>query len=235
MPSQHVGIVAVSPEGAALTYRQFHRHATQMTMPEDRPAVTMHGEPFDQYLRAISSQDWETVGVLLRRSAECLAAAGAHFCLTPDHVVQHAVQMAETGCPIPWLTMAQLLADQVGQDGRQSVGILGTRMVTNGSAYQTHLGLKGVKVMTPSPEEVDEIDSIIFQELVLGETREASRQRLGEVIGRLADRGAEAIVMGSSEVPLLLSRANCPLPLYDPGEIQVVTAVRMAAGGPEAA
>ncbi|MEQ8316685.1 MAG: amino acid racemase [Phycisphaerales bacterium] len=233
MPSQHVGIVAVSPEGAALTYRQFHRHATQMTLPDNRPSVTMHGEPFDQYLRAIGEQDWESVGVLLRRSAECLAAAGAQFCLTPDHVVQHAVQMAETGCPIPWLTMAQLLADQVGEDGRQSVGILGTRMVTNGSAYQTHLGLRGVKVMTPSPEEVDEVDSIIFQELVLGETREASRKRLGEIVGRLADRGAEAIVMGSSEVPLLLSSANCPLPLYDPGEIQVVTAVRMAVG-PEA-
>lgn len=228
MPSQHVGIVAVSPEGAVLTYRQFHRHATQMTMPEDRPCVTMHGEPFDQYLKAVADQDWETIGMLLRRSAECLAAAGANFCLTPDHVVQHAVQMAETGCPIPWLTMAELLADEVSREGRQSVGILGTRMVTNGSAYQTHLGLKGVKVMTPSPEEVDEIDSIIFQELVLGETRDASRQRLGEIIARLADRGAEAIVMGSSEVPLLLSKSSCPLPLYDPGEIQVVTAVTMA-------
>ncbi|UYV13378.1 MAG: amino acid racemase [Phycisphaera sp.] len=228
MPSQHVGIVAVSPEGAALAYRQFHRHATQMTMPEDRPCVTLHGEPFDKYLKAVADQDWETIGMLLRRSAECLAAAGADFCLTPDHVVQHAVQMAETGCPIPWLTMAELLADEVSQEGRQSVGILGTRMVTNGSAYQTHLGLKGVKVMTPSPEEVDEVDSIIFQELVLGETHDSSRQRLGEIIARLADRGAEAIVMGSSEVPLLLSRSSCPLPLYDPGEIQVVRAVQMA-------
>lgn len=228
MPSQHVGIVAVSPEGAALAYRQFHRHATQMTMPEDRPCVTLHGEPFDQYLKAVADQDWETIGMLLRRSAECLAAAGADFCLTPDHVVQHAVQMAETGCPIPWLTMAELLADEVSQEGRQSVGILGTRMVTNGSAYQTHLGLKGVKVMTPSPEEVDEVDSIIFHELVLGETHDSSRRRLGEIISGLADRGAEAIVMGSSEVPLLLSSSNCPLPLYDPGEIQVVRAVQMA-------
>jgi len=232
VPSQHVGIVAVSPEGAALAYRQFHRHATQMTMPEDRPSVTLHGEPFDQYLKAVADQDWETIGLLLRRSAECLAAAGADFCLTPDHVVQHAVQMAETGCPIPWLTMAELLADEVSNEGRQSVGILGTRMVTNGSAYQTHLGLKGVKVMTPSPDEVDEVDSIIFQELVLGETHDSSRHRLGEIIARLADRGAEAIVMGSSEVPLLLSRSNCPLPLYDPGEIQVVRAVQMASSGP---
>ncbi|GIW74068.1 MAG: racemase [Phycisphaerales bacterium] len=231
MAAQHVGIVAVSPEGAALTYRQFHRYATRMTMPDDRPAVTMHGEPFERYLQAISAQDWETVGSLLRRSAERLAAAGADFCLTPDHVVQHAVQMAETGCPIPWLTMAQLLADQVGQDGCQSVGILGTRLVTTGSAYQTHLGLRGVKVMTPSPEEVDEVDAIIFQELVLGETREASRQRLREIVARLADRGAQAIVMGSSEVPLLLSSQDCPLPVYDPGEIQVVAAVRLAMQG----
>ena len=233
MPSQHVGIVAVSPEGAAVTYRQFNRLATEMTPPGSRPPVTLHGEPFERYLTAIAEEDWQSVGELLRRSAECLAAAGADFCLTPDHVVQHAVQMAETGCSIPWLTMAQLLADEVGRDGRQRVGILGTRMVTNGSAYQTHLGLKGVKVMTPSPEEVDEIDSIIFQELVLGETREASRERLGEIIARLADRGAEAIILGSSEVPLLLSRSSCPLPLYDPGEIQVQTAVRIAAAGPD--
>ncbi|MGD1915871.1 MAG: aspartate/glutamate racemase family protein [Phycisphaerales bacterium] len=228
-PAQHVGIVAVSPEGAAVTYSQFHRLATQLTMPGNRPAVTMHGEPFEQYLTAIAEQDWETVGNLLRQSAECLASAGADFCLTPDHVVQHAVQMAETGCSIPWLTMAQLLANKVGEDGRERVGILGTRLVTNGSAYQTHLGLKGVKVMTPSPEEVDEVDAIIFQELVLGEAREASRKRLAGVIERLADRGAEAIILGSSEVPLLISQATCPLPLYDPGEIQVQTAVRMAA------
>jgi len=191
----------------------------------------MHGEPFEQYLIAIAEQDWETVGGLLRRSAECLAAAGADFCLTPDHVVQHAVQMAETGCSIPWLTMAQLLANKVGQDGRQRVGILGTRMVTNGSAYQTHLGLQGVKVMTPSPEEVDEVDAIIFQELVLGEAREASRERLAQVIEKLADRGAEAIVLGSSEVPLLISQSSCSLPLYDPGEIQTETAVRMSVDG----
>lgn len=229
MASQHVGIVAVSPEGAALTFRQFHRHATQMTMPEDRPCVTMHGQPFEHYLRAVAAQDWEAVGFLLRRSAEHLAAAGAHFCLTPDHVVQHAIQLAETGSPIPWLTMAQLLADQVGADGCQSVGILGTRLVTNGSAYQTHLGLKGVKVMTPTPEEVHDVDTIIFQELVLGETHESSRLRIVEIIRSLADRGAQAIVMGSSEVPLLISRTSSPLPLYDPGEIQVVKAVRLAA------
>ncbi|MCW5756374.1 MAG: aspartate/glutamate racemase family protein [Phycisphaeraceae bacterium] len=228
MAAQHVGIVAVSPEGAALTFRQFHRHATQMTLPEDRPCVTMHGQPFEYYLRALAVQDWETVGFLLRRSAEHLAAAGAHFCLTPDHVVQHAIQLAETGSPIPWLTMAQLLADQVGADGRQSVGILGTKMVTYGSAYQTHLGLKGVKVMTPSPEEVQDVDTIIFQELVLGETHASSRDRLLGIIGRLAERGAEAVVMGSSEVPLLINRSGSPLPLYDPGEIQVMTAVRIA-------
>ncbi|MEQ8843484.1 MAG: amino acid racemase [Phycisphaerales bacterium] len=235
MPSQHVGIVAVSPEGAAVTYRQFHRVATETTPPGQRPAVTMHGEPFEQYLKAISEQDWETVGALLRRSAECLAAAGADFCLTPDHVVQHAVQMAETGCSIPWLTMAQLLADEVGKEGCERVGILGTRMVTNGSAYQTHLGLKGIKVMTPSPDEVDEIDTIIFQELVLGETRDASRQRLAQIVEHLADRGAQAIILGSSEVPLLMSRSGSPLPLYDPGEIQVRLAVKMALGEPDAA
>lgn len=230
MASQHVGIVAVSPEGAALTFRQFHRHAMAMTLPEDRPCVTMHGQPFEFYLRAVAAQDWETVGFLLRRSAEHLAAAGAQFCLTPDHVVQHAIQLAETGCPIPWLTMAQLLADQVGADGRQSVGVLGTKLVTNGSAYQTHLGLRGVRVMTPTPEEVQEVDTIIFQELVLGETRDSSRVRLLEIIAGLAERGAEAVVMGSSEVPLLISRASSPLPLYDPGEIQVMTAVRLASG-----
>ncbi|MEO1008043.1 MAG: aspartate/glutamate racemase family protein [Planctomycetota bacterium] len=230
MPSHHVGIVAVSPEGAALAYRQFHRHASRLSATQTRPTVTLHGEPFDAYLECIAAHDWEGVGLLLRRSAEALAAAGAGFCLTPDHLVQHAVQLAESGSPIPWLTMAQLLADEVHGDGRTSVGILGTKLVTNGSAYQTHLGLRGVKVMKPSAEDVDVVDSIIFQELVRGVMNEASRRRLEDVMASFADRGAEAIVLASSEVPLLLSPVSCPLPVYDPGEIQMVTAVRMAAG-----
>jgi len=230
VPSQHVGIVAVSPEGAALTYRQFYRHACRLLPPEGRPRVTVHGEPFEQYLRAIDAGDWERVGELLRVSASRLAAAGAEFCLTPDHVVQHAIQLAETGSPIPWLTMPQLLADQVGRDGRRAVGIVGTRLVTNGSAYQTHLGLRGVKVVKPSASDTDEIDAIIFQELVLGEMLDASRRRVVDVCRGLGERGAEAVVLGSSEVPLLLSPQSCPLPVYDAGEIQVVAAVRMAAG-----
>lgn len=226
--AKHIGIVAVSPEGAALFYRQIFRRAAQMLESHDHPRVTLHNEPLALYIDAVKAGDWHAVGDLLRRSAEILATSGAAFCLTPDNAVQHGIHLAEAGSPIPWLTMPELVARALESDGRKVVGLIGTKMVTTASTYQTVLGLRGIQVLAPEPEEADDLDRIIFTELIYGEIKADSQAKVLRTIQNLAQRGCEAVILGSSEAPLLVTEANAPLPVYDAADLLARGAVQRA-------
>jgi aspartate racemase len=167
----------------------------------------------------VQAQDWHTVGELLRKSAEILFRCGAEFCLSPDNAVQHGIHLAESGSPIPWLTMPDLVARAVETDRRRVVGLIGTKMVTTGSTYQTHLGLRGIQVLAPEPAEADDMDRIIFDELVYGEIRPKSQFTVLRIIDNLAKRGCEGVILGCSEAPLLVTQENSHLPVYDSAEI----------------
>jgi aspartate racemase len=226
--TKHIGIVAVSPEGAALFYRQIFRRAAQMLEPHEHPRVSLHNEPLAFYIDAVKSGDWHAVGDLLRRSAEILANSGAVFCITPDNAVQHAIHLAEQGSPIPWLTMPELVAKAVEQDGRKVVGLVGTKMVTTASTYQTHLGLRGIQVLAPELSEAEEMDRIIFSELIYGQIRPESQAAVLKIIDQLAERGCEGVILGSSEAPLLVTQENAPLPVYDAADLLARGAVQRA-------
>lgn len=224
--TKHIGIVAVSPEGAALFYRQILRQATQLARDgHTHPRVTLHNEPLALYIDAVTAGDWHGVAELMARSARYLAGCGAQFVLCPDNAVQHAIHLAQSASPIPWLTMPELVAEAIAQDQRRVVGVLGTKWVTMASTYQTHLGLKGTKIVVPTPEDADTLDKIILGELVFGDVNTASQTRALEIVAHLADRGAEAVVLASSEIPLAVNATNCRLPLYDAADILARSAV----------
>lgn len=223
--NNHIGIVGVSPEGASIFYRLLSRHAGRLRAPNDQPRVSLHNEPLFLYIDAIRNNDWHAVGKYLRRSAEHVARCGAAFCLTPDNAVQHGVQLAEVGSPIPWLTMPDLVGEAITQDKRRIVGILGTKLVMHSSTYQTHLGLRGIQVLAPNPDEAEFVDRLIFDELIYGYSRPESHAMLVQIVQGLQAQGCEAIVLASSELPLVLQEDSCPLPLYDSAEILAEAAV----------
>ncbi len=226
--TKHIGIVAVSPEGAALAVRAISRQASKLLPPHEHPRVSMHNEPLAHYIDAIRADDWHSVGYLLRRSADILAGCGAQFVLTPDNAVQHGVHLAEVGSRIPWITMTDLVARAVERDGRKKIGLIGTRMVTYGSTYQTHLAIRGIQVLPPEPSEADLLDEIIFGELIYGKFRIESQRAVLGVIGHLAERGCEGVILGCSEAPLLVTPENAGLPVYDAADILAEGAVRYA-------
>lgn len=226
--SKHIGIVAVSPEGAALFYRHISRQASRLLGPNDQPRVSLHNEPLSLYIEALRKNDWHGVGRLLRRSAEILARCGAAFCLSPDNVVQHAVQLAEVGSPIPWLTMTDLVAQSIAEHKRKVVGVIGTKMVTHSSIYQTYLGIRGIQVLTPNDADSETIDQIIYGELIFGTSRPESRAAVLGVIQSLAEKGCEGVILACSEVPLLVTSENSPIPVYDPAEVLAEASVRRA-------
>lgn len=228
--TKHIGIVGVSPEGAALFYRQISRQAARLLPPNEHPRVSIHNEPLSLYIDAIRQNDWHAVGRLLRRSADILARCGAEFCLSPDNAVQHGVHLAEVGCPIPWLTMTDLVARAVESDKRRIVGLIGTRFVTGGSTYQTHLGMRGIQVLPPDPQDAETLDQIIFGELIYGHIRPESRQAVLDTINRLAGRGCEGVILGCSEAPLVVTADTSPIPVYDAADILAEGALKYARG-----
>jgi aspartate racemase len=226
--AKHIGIAAVSPEGAALFYRSIFRQAAQLLEPHQHPRVSLYNEPLALYIDAVRSNDWHAVGELLRRSAEILARSGASFCLSPDNAVQHGIHLAESGSPIPWLTMPDLVAKAVEADARKVVGLIGTKMVTTGSTYQTHLGMRGIRVLAPEPDEAEEMDRIIFSELIYGDIRPKSQVAVLRIIDHLAAKGCQGVILGCSEAPLLVTQENSHLPIYDAADILARGAVLRA-------
>ncbi len=227
----HIGIVAVSPEGASLCYRQIFRHASKLFPDREPPRITIHNEPLPMYIECVRADDWEGVADLLKKSVRVLHLSGCGFVLTPDNAVQHGVMIAEHDSPLPWLTMTDLVADALVTNQHQTVGILGTRYVTQGSAYQTALGLKGVKLQVPDGDDVDRLDEILFQELIYGSHSVASDRAFVEIANRLRDRGSEALIIAASELRLIIDEVELPIPTFDAADLLAVGAVIRAAEG----
>lgn len=217
--SGHIGIVAVSPEGAALFYQRVARRASHVLGDGRQPRITVHNEPLHDYLEAIRRDDWHAVGRLLRKSADHLVRCGAQVLATPDNVVQHGVSLAEVGSVVPWFTMTDLVAQSLGSDGRKKVGIIGTKLVTDSSTYQTHLGLKGIAIVPPEPRDTETLEAVIYGELIFGRLSAASAAFVRRLLDSFKERGCDGIVLALSEGGLLMEDVVSPLPVYDASSI----------------
>ncbi|GMV27413.1 MAG: hypothetical protein AMXMBFR58_34440 [Phycisphaerae bacterium] len=224
--AKHIGIVAVSPEGTALFYGQITRQLAKLAPPNDQPRITVHNEPVNAYIEAIRRGDWHGVARLLRRSADFLATAGAEICLVPDNIVQHALPLAQSGSPIAWLVMTDMVARSIEADRRRVVGVIGTKLVTESSTYQTALGMRGIQVLPPTADEAETLEQIIFGELLYGNIRPESRHAVHEIIRHFAARGCEGVILACSEAPLVVTSENSSLPVYDAADILAEGAVR---------
>lgn len=231
---KHIGIVAVSPEGSALCYRDIFRVAKRMVGDSGHPVVSLHNIPVEKYLAAVNQNDWPAVGAMLVQSAKILAGCGAEFCILPDNLMQNGVLLAQHSSPIPWLTMTDLVAEAVVRDGRRVVGLIGTKMVMLGSIYQSLLGIRRVQVLIPETGDAEELDRVIFKELLFGDVRPASQKRVLDIIASLKRNGCEGVILGCTEASLMINPENSPLPIYDAAELLADGAVRFALGNPGA-
>ncbi|MBL8745245.1 MAG: amino acid racemase [Phycisphaerae bacterium] len=232
---KNIGIVAVSPEGSANCYRIIGRRCSDISDPAQRPSVLLHNRPLSTYVEALNRGDWPRVAELLRESANALLHAGADFCVLPDNVCHHALPMAESGSPIPWLNMIDLVADALKNSGCKSVGLIGTRFVTSGSTYQIALGLRGMHLHVPPDDETTAIDHIIFDEAVHNRVKPASRDRVLSSVKNLKKRGCEALILGATEAGMLVNTAESPLPVFDPVDLLADAAIYHALGGRQGA
>jgi len=226
--AKHIGIVAVSAEGAALCYRTICAEAPQTLGPYNHPEITMHTLPFRDHVRHLEAGRWDEVGHLLLASARTLAAAGAEFLICPDNTVHQALDGIAAESPLPWLHIAAEVATVASQRGYRRVGVLGTRYLMEGPVYRAKLATAGIAYEIPDSDERRRINDAIFNELVCGRFDGATRADFGQIIGHLKERGCDAVVLGCTEIPLLIGDADSPLPTLDSTRLLARAAVRFA-------
>jgi aspartate racemase len=229
--AQHIGIVACSAEGAALCYRTICLEGTQFLGPHNHPEVSLHTHALALYMNCIYRNDWVGVAELILSSAEKLAKAGADFLICPDNTIHQAFDLVEHRSPRPWLHIAKEVAAEARRCHYKRLGVLGTRYLMEGPVYPEKLKAAGLDYRTPGPKEREHINQIIMDELVNAQFTERSLAYFVEVIRALGDEGCDSVVLGCTEIPLLVSPDSSPLPTLDSTRLLARAAVRKAVEG----
>jgi aspartate racemase len=211
----HVGIVACSAEGAALCYRTLCAEGAQFLGPHAHPEVSMHTHSLAEYVKHLDRQDWAGVGDLMLSSARKLASAGADFLICPDNTIHQALPHVLPHTPRPWLHIAEVVASEAAARGFRRVGLTGTHWLVDSEVYPEKLEARGIGAVRPPPEERREISRIIMEELVRGIFKADSIACFQRVIAGLQRAGCDAVVLGCTEIPLIIDDTNSPLPTLD--------------------
>jgi aspartate racemase len=226
----HIGIAACSAEGAALCYRTISMEARKRTGSYWHPEITMHTPPFSQYMAAIERGDWNAVGELILASAETLRRAGADFLISPDNTIHQALPRIQNRLPLPWLHIGDAVVSAARDRRHTRVGILGTRWLVESAVYPEKFDEARIAFVRPTPEERDECNHIIMQELTAGVIRPASVQYFQGVVRHFKERRCDAVLLGCTEVPLILSDENSELPTLNSTRLLALAALTRAMG-----
>jgi len=226
--AQHIGIVAGSAEGAALCYRTICLEAPAIMGEYNHPEITMNSSPMAEHMPHIRANNWEAVARLLAASAHKVARAGADFAICPDNTYHQSWEHLIPQSPIPWLHIAVAVAEEADRAGYTRLGILGTKYLMEGPVYPG--ALAEFKIEREIPDEADRqrINEIIFNELVNGIFPESSRHYFNEVTEKLKARGCDAVVLGCTEIPLIVRPDDCRLPTLDSTRLLARAALRRA-------
>jgi aspartate racemase len=226
---RHIGIVGCSAEGAALCYRTLCTEGPQQFGPNAHPEVSLHTPSLADYVDCLMRSDWRGVAELMLGSARKLAAIGAEFLICPDNTIHRAMPHVEPRSPLPWLHIVDVVAAQATERGFRRLGLLGTRWLVDGEVYPERLAARRIACVRPAPDERDEVHRIIMDELIHGIAEPASIAALQQIIGRLAADGCDAVVLGCTEIPLVIDDARSPLPTLDSTRLLARAALRAAA------
>ena len=231
MPTpKHIGIVGCSAEGAALCYRTICTEAPAVLgVPHAHPEVSLHTHSLADYVACLDRGDLAGVAALMLSSAEKLASAGAEILICPDNTIHQALPLVLPRSPLPWLHIADVVADEAKRRGFRRLGLLGTRWLVESDVYPKALGARGLDCLKPSPADRAAIDRVIMDELVAGKFTPAGLATHQQVIQRLKEEGADAVMLACTEIPLIVHDGNSRLPTLDSTRLLARAAIARAA------
>jgi aspartate racemase len=181
----------------------------------------MHTPSLAEYVKCLEHGDWAGVGALMLASAKVLERAGADFLICPDNTIHQALPYIEDASPLPWLHIADAVTEDAARRGFTRPGLTGTRWLVNSTVYPEHY-------VRPSLADRDEVNRIIMDELVHGVSKPESITSLQGVISRFRDQGCDSVVLGCTELSLVIDKGNSPLPVLDTTRLLARAALRQA-------
>ncbi|MEB2492187.1 amino acid racemase [Peribacillus frigoritolerans] len=188
----------------------------------------LYSVDFEEIERCQAEGDWESSGKLLGDAALSLEKAGAEMILICTNTMHKVIGYIEAKVSLPILHIADSTAKQIQKSNISTVGLLGIKYTMEQDFYKTRIETNGIKVLIPSEEDRKVINKVIYEELCLGEIQQSSREYYKKVIKGLVDDGAEGIILGCTEIGLLVKPEDSEVPLFDTAVIHAIESVNMA-------
>lgn len=229
----HIGIVACTAEGASLCYRTICSEAEGLLGQYAHPEITLHTYSLQEYMQRIDDGNWDGVAERMASSAEKVSRAGAAFIICPDNTIHQAFDQVVRISPLPWLHIGEEVAAEAARRQYHCIGILGTRTLMESAVYPSRFAAHYLDHRIPSPDDRLRIHRIIRDEVIHGRLTSGSRVYLMAVIDQLKNDGCDAVVLGCTELPLLISAKYAALPLLDSTRLLARAALRKAVAGIE--
>ncbi len=224
-----VGIVGgMSPESTVTYYQQIvHRHTREFGN-HAYPRILIASVSFQQYMDWQHEGAWDRIAAGLQKELEALARAGASYAVVATNTMHKALPAIKS--PIPVLSILDAVSRYARKEGIKKLGLTGTKFTMSDGFYARGLEERGLGVVIPSAEEQETINSIIYDELIRGVVNPSSVERFAAIVGRLADRGAEAVLLGCTELELLTRERPLSVRVLDTTRIHAEAAWELAVG-----
>ncbi|QSG11311.1 Aspartate racemase [Halapricum desulfuricans] len=227
-----IGVLGgMSSESTITYYRQIDQGINDALGGHAAGEVLIRSVNFGEIERFIRTEQWDTAGDYLAQAARGLEAGGADFVVMATNTMHRVAPAIERAISIPFVHIVDVTADAIRAAGIETVGLLGTQPTMEASFYRDRLAEHGIDVVVPEPTDREAVDTIIFEELTDGIVRDESRERYLDVIDDMVAAGADGIVLGCTEIELLIEQADRPnVPLFDTTALHVERAIAHGLG-----
>ncbi len=226
---KRIGILGgMSPESTVDYYLRITHRYVERFGDHNYPEIMIYSVRFQPYIDWPMENRWDLVGNGLAEAAMVLEKAGADFIIIATNTMHIVIDEICSRITIPVLSLLDVVGDAILTQGMKTVGLLGTKYSMEHGFYQTSLGRKGIQVIVPETKDREYINQVIYSELVYGKIRDESRTGFLSVMDRLAGNGAEGMILGCTEIPLLIHGEDTSLPLFDTTTLHADAALDVA-------
>lgn len=226
--TKHIGIVACSYEGAALCYKTICNEGSEYLGEHAHPEVSLHTHPLSEYMKYIIADNWNGVADLMISSANKLSKTGADILICPDNTIHQSLSIAKEQISTTWLHIAEEVTMEANRNNFKKIGILGTKYLMEGRVYPEKFEACNINYETPAEEQRNQLNDIIFKELVYGIIKQESKKYFLNAIDDLKLKGCDAVVLGCTEIPLIVFPNESSLPTLDSTRILARAALKKA-------
>jgi len=227
--AKRIGILGgMSPESTIEYYRYITHTYTERFGDYGYPEILIYSVSFQPYVDWPKQDRWDLVAGGLSQAAQKLAAAGAEVILIATNTMHLVFDQVQASVDVPMLNLLDAVGEAIVAQGLETVGLLGTKFTMEKTFYQEALAARGIRVLVPEAQDRAYVNRVIYEELVAGQVLDTSRAGFVEVVDHLVARGAEGVILGCTEIPLLVSAGDVAVPLFDSTVIHAQSALNAA-------